>query len=115
MAKRICRFILLIFLLASAVCLAFGQQSPTPSKTVWDGVYTSAQAERGREVFRTTCSRCHRADLSGGDLPPLKGSIFLGHWLEDSLNPLFAKIRKMPPSAATLPESTHPDVLAFLL
>ena len=115
MANRLCRGIPLIVLIASAVCLAFGQQSPSSSKTVWDGVYSSAQAERGREAFRTTCSGCHRADLSGGDLPPLKGSIFLGHWLEDNLDSLFVKVRKMPPRGETPPESTHLDILAFLL
>jgi hypothetical protein len=95
--------------------LALGQERQNSSRTAWDGVYTSAQAERGGEVVRTTCSGCHAADLLGGDNPPLRGSVFLGHWVEDSLDTLFAKIRKMPPRGDTLPESTHLDVLAFLL
>jgi len=115
MANHICRGGLLIVLIGSAVCLAFGQQSSDSSNTVWDAVYSSAQAERGREAYRTTCSGCHRADLSGGDLPPLKGSIFLGHWLEDNLDSLFAKLRRMPPRGETPPESTQLDILAFLL
>ena len=113
MANRGWQVILLTVLIGGALSLAFGQQSPNSSKTVWDGVYTSAQAERGKEVYRTTCSGCHGAELSGN--PPLRGSIFLGHWLEDSLNPLFVKLRKMPPRGETPPESTHLDVLAFLL
>ena len=114
MAHHVCRSLLLAFLIGSAV-LAFGQQSQHSSKTVWDGVYTSAQAERGREAYRTTCSGCHAADLSGGQGPTLSGSVFLGHWAEDNLDALFAKMRKMPPGQDTLPESTHLDLLAFLL
>ena len=113
MANNVCRGILLIVLIGSAVCLAFGQESENSSKTVWDGVYSSSQAERGKEVYRTTCSGCHGAELSGN--PPLRGSIFLGHWLEDNLNSLFAKIRNMPPGGDRSPESTHLDILAFLL
>lgn len=114
MAEHVYRGLLLAFLVGSAV-LAFGQEGQNSSKTAWDGVYTSAQAERGSEVFNTTCSGCHAADLSSGQGPPLRGSVFLGHWVEDNLGALFAKIRKMPPGEDTLPESTHLDVLAFLL
>jgi S-disulfanyl-L-cysteine oxidoreductase SoxD len=114
MANQVCRGFLLASLLIGSAVLAFGQDA-SPSKTVWDGVYKSAQAERGREVFRTICSECHAADLSGGEGPTLSGSVFLGHWSEDNLDTLFAKIRKMPPGGDTLSESTHLDVLAFLL
>ena len=113
-ANRVRRGLLLAFLIGSTA-LAFGQDGQNPSKTVWDGVYKSAQAERGGEIFRTTCSGCHAADAAGGPNPPLRGSVFLGHWAEDNLDALFAKIRKMPPGEDTLPESTHLDVLAFLL
>lgn len=114
MASQVCRGLMLAFLIGSAV-LAFGQEDQNSAKTAWDGVYKSAQAERGSEVFRTTCSGCHAPDLSSGQGPPLRGSVFLGHWVEDKLDALFAKIRKMPPGEDTLPESTHLDVLAFLL
>ena len=32
-------------------------------KTVWDGVFTSAQATRGGAVYATECSGCHRDGL----------------------------------------------------
>ena len=114
MANHVYRGLLLAFLIWSAV-VASGQEGQNSSKTVWDGVYKSAQAERGREVFRTTCSECHASDLSGGEGPTLSGSVFLAHWGEDNLGALFAKIRKMPPGEDTLTESAHLDVLAFLL
>jgi len=114
MANHVGGGLLLAFVIGSAV-LAFSQDGQSSSKTAWDGVYTSAQAERGREAFGTTCSGCHGADLAGGEYPPLRGSVFLGHWVEDTLDPLFAKLRRMPPREDTLPESTHLDILAFLL
>lgn len=114
MAKHVFRGLLLAFLVGSAV-LAFGQEGQNAPKTAWDAVYTSAQAERGNEVYRTTCSGCHGEDLSGAQNPPLRGSVFLGHWVEDNLDALFDKIRKMPPREDTLPASTHLDLLAFLL
>jgi hypothetical protein len=30
-----------------------------PAKTVWDGAYTDAQAERAQGTFSATCARCH--------------------------------------------------------
>ena len=34
---------------------ALAQSGPT----VWDGVYDAEQAERGRELYATTCALCH--------------------------------------------------------
>ena len=54
-----------LFLLTSAVFLAslghalVSAQAKPQGKTVWDGVYTDAQAERATAVFSSTCSRCH--------------------------------------------------------
>ena len=35
-------------------------------RTVWDGVYTEAQAKRGEEAYKRSCGYCHRDDLAGG-------------------------------------------------
>lgn len=37
--------------------LAAAQSAPT--STIWDGVYTNAQAERGKTLMQTNCSTCH--------------------------------------------------------
>ena len=38
----------------------------TDSRTVRDGVFTSAQAERGSRVFRSICTNCHEiAEFTG--------------------------------------------------
>ncbi len=43
-------------------------------KTTWDGVFTAAQAERGKQNFLTgRCGGCHKLDLTGDRGPALKG------------------------------------------
>ena len=38
---------------------------PLHAKTVWDGVFTAMQAERGQASYTEYCLRCHKADLQG--------------------------------------------------
>ena len=116
MRKNLWRISLnLLFLIPLISRSLQGQTTAKPDKNVWEGVFTSAQAARGRETFENTCSRCHGTDLSGGENPPLKGGVFLGHWLEDSLSPLFIKMNKMPPRGDKLGEAAYLDVLAYIL
>ena len=49
--------------------------APGGSKTVWDGVFSTAQAERGAAAYKTACSECHGNDLAGdGFAPALSGA-----------------------------------------
>lgn len=74
---------------------------------VWEGVYSVAQAERGRTVYREACVVCHLEDFSGdGDAPPLRGRGFLVRWAELSVGDLVAAMR------ATMPKEA-PDSLSF--
>lgn len=84
-------------------------------KTVWDGVFTAEQAARGKMIFATTCAECHGADLRGVDHPPLKGEVFLSHWMEGSLDALFTQVKSMPADGARLADVAYVDLLAFLL
>src|SRR5258705_1365693 len=75
-AKFILRSALCSLLSAAAVSIA--AQS---LRTVWDGVYSDAQAKRGRELYSAKCLSCHGADLSGGEMaPPLVGVGFQSNW-----------------------------------
>jgi mono/diheme cytochrome c family protein len=38
-----------------------------PSKTTYDGVYSAAQAERGKKTFGEKCSGCHETSRFSGD------------------------------------------------
>ena len=77
-------------------------------KSVWSGVYSDAQAERGKEEYQKTCARCHAASLDGvqdanllGDFAPrfsMRGTDFMERWREDTAQSLFDLIKKgMPP------------------
>ena len=86
--------------------------------TVWDSVYTSAQASHGDSLYKTTCVKCHGATLSGGDEgSPLVGSAFLGNWRDLTLDQLFDKIRtSMPPdNPKSIATRDVADLVAYLL
>jgi cytochrome c553 len=78
-------------------------------------VFTPDQAARGKTIFTTTCAACHGADLTGASGPALKSDLFLNHWLEGSLDALFARVKSMPPNRANLGDNAYVDLVAFLL
>src|SRR5581483_2084240 len=85
---------------------------------VLDGVYTEAQAERGKASFLAgRCGGCHQLDLSGDRGPALKGDAFLAHWANGPLNALFRKISEtMPPNAPNdVSDEAKIDIVAYLL
>ena len=84
--------------------------------TIWSGVYSSDQASKGADVYRS-CRNCHGATLDGsGSYPALHGPQFFEHWREDNLDSLYLLIKtQMPPRAEQLSESDALNVLAYLL
>ena len=55
--------------LASASRLLVAQGAPSGG-TVWDGVFTEAQASRGEAAYGRSCAVCHKEDLLGGGTAP---------------------------------------------
>jgi mono/diheme cytochrome c family protein len=51
--------------------------STQDTASVWSGVYTAAQAERGTAVYANHCSRCHGDDLGANRPYPLAGEGFI--------------------------------------
>lgn len=93
-------------------------QTRTARPSVWDGVYTSEQAGRGKPAYDAACSACHGADLKGvRDNRPLVGDRFWQDWGEDSLGTMFSVVRRtMPRNApASLTEQSYLDIVAFVL
>lgn len=97
--------------------LAAGVRAQGPSADIWEGAYSTAQAERGRTVYLTACIRCHGADLAGTTAPALAGERFFEIWRGDSVSRLFEKIRDtMPPNlSTTLDDGAKLDIVAFIL
>ena len=90
----------------------------TGTITVWDGVYTTEQASRGRLVYRDHCSSCHLPDLSGaGEARSLADDAFMDDWREDTLGTLFGRIRTLMPfdDPGTLDDQAYLDSLAYIL
>ena len=87
-------------------------------RSIWDGVFTTAQADRGKAaLLQNGCNGCHGAELEGGRGLSLKGDRFIEAWQNGSLNRLFTKIRDtMPPlNAEQVPVATKVDIIAHLL
>jgi S-disulfanyl-L-cysteine oxidoreductase SoxD len=105
----------LVVILATAMLAA---QDDEPIVSIWDGVYTDAQADRGKATFDVNCSRCHNSDLTGSERgPALAGDRFLTNWLEGTLEPLFSLIRDTMPqgSANIVSDAGKIEVLAYVL
>src|SRR5215510_11547096 len=111
--RNICLFVMLLsFLPANAAA-----QENKPKK-IWDGIFTSVQARRGKAEFDQTCSRCHNLALIGSERgPAIKGATFLSHWDKGSLADLFVKIRDTMPEGGpgTLSEDIKIDILTYIL
>jgi len=84
-------------------------QNSSP-RTVWDGVYTDAQAARGEARYRTSCAGCH-------DEGPRRAEAFMRDWSGSDVGSLLTRIRtSMPPGAAgSLTEAEYLDIVAFML
>jgi len=102
-----------IWMLALAGVDAQGPATPR----IWQGIYSAAQAERGRTAYTTSCVRCHGADLTGVNGPPLSGERFMKTWGGENLDRLFAKIRDtMPPLFGTfVSEDAKLDIVGYIL
>ncbi|MEP6783563.1 MAG: cytochrome c [Acidobacteriota bacterium] len=93
--------------------------APAPgAKSVWDGVFSQEQADRGAAAFKANCSECHGNDLAGdGFAPALTGSDFMGNWTDLTVGDLFERVRiSMPPSgpSGVTPEQKA-DIIAHIL
>lgn len=52
-----------------------------PAQSVWDGVYSEAQASRGATLYDKECAKCHGAEGAGGGMAPaLTGAAFAANY-----------------------------------
>ncbi len=89
------------------------------TKSVWDGVYSEQQANRGLSQYNQHCLDCHGEDLEGDqETPPLRGGRFAANWDGQRLGDLFLRIRRDMPlnsEAGTLSSAVTADLLAYIL
>jgi quinoprotein glucose dehydrogenase len=124
--KTLSALVLFAGLFVTVVATGDAQQAATPATAVspdariWAGVFSAAQATRGKTTYDQYCTRCHGVGLAGGGrrgAPPLKDERF---WLDFETQPLAAllsKIQRTMPADApgTLRDEDYLDVLAYVL
>lgn len=80
------------------------------SRTIWDGVYTLDQADRGKETAAINCSACHSPAEWGSPA-------FMTRWSGGSVAYLHAHIRDNMPYDAPgrLTAEEYADIIAYML
>jgi mono/diheme cytochrome c family protein len=82
----------------------------SPTRFATDGVYTSAQAEQGADLFARECSACHQASI-------YTGQNFSAKWAGQTLDAVYQQISlTMPPAnPGGLAPADYASILAFFL
>jgi mono/diheme cytochrome c family protein len=111
-------FEVVLVALTSTLGLSTGWAMSAQSRSVLDGVYSDAQAERGKTVYLVDCAQCHSDNLMGGEgATELVGSPFLGRWNGQTLGDLYVRVRETMPlgNPNTLSRRDYTDVVAYIL
>jgi quinoprotein glucose dehydrogenase len=102
---------------ATIIVLHSTVHAQPPAKSIWDGVYSEAQANRGKALYSQECASCHGGELTGGEMaPPLAGGEFMAGWDGLTIGDLFERVRiSMPQNApGSLSGQQNADILAFV-
>lgn len=93
-------------------------------QSVWDGVFTEAQAKQGQAVYNGACGLCHGRRLDGvpddrdmNPAPPLARAKFLRSWDGQSLGALFSYTRWTMPKSnpGFVSEEDYAAIVAYML
>ena len=95
-----------------------GRLSAQGTKNVWEGIYSDAQAGRGKKAYIVHCASCHNEGLQGGDLAPaLKGEDFLLRWDDKPMFEFFDRVQKTMPqdNPGAVSAQDNADIVAYIL
>ena len=106
---------LLAFAVAVFCATALIRAQEAKARTVWDGVYTDAQAQRAMATYDSVCSRCHM--LSGQGKGALTGDAFWTAFTQKSVGDLLTFVKTNMPNGngGSLPPATYDDLVALIL
>ena len=107
--------------LAIVLFFAFGTprvataQTSAARRTVWDGVYTEAQAARGMMAYGQSCAGCHALGTEGKS--PLSGEPFWKSFAQETVGDLLQFVSANMPngSPGSLSASAYQDIVALIL
>jgi mono/diheme cytochrome c family protein len=79
------------------------------SRTTRDRIYTTEQADRGKEVYKRVCSQCHALDFYKGEA--------IKPWEDGTLEGMYDVIANLMPkdNPGSLKRKEYVDVLAYIL
>jgi S-disulfanyl-L-cysteine oxidoreductase SoxD len=100
------------------VFMAVASSRAEGTKSVWQGVFTKAQAERGKAQYFAACASCHGVSMQGdGDIPELVGKSFLKRWGDQPVSALFTFATTQMPIGrpGSLGAQGYADVVAHVL
>ena len=101
-----------------------GLENIGPMSSVWEGVFSEIQAQRGQAIYSGSCGLCHGRRLNGApddpdmlSTPPLARAKFLRDWKGRSLATLFEYTRATMPESnpGSLTDKEYVDVIAYML
>jgi mono/diheme cytochrome c family protein len=103
------------FLLAFATVGFATAQTAPKQQTVWDGVYTDAQATRGEMAFSRSCANCHALATEGKI--PLVGDLFWKSFSQKTVGELLEYVSNNMPNGAprSLSGDAYQDIVAAML
>jgi mono/diheme cytochrome c family protein len=104
----------ILFVVLATGGMALGQTGQT-GRTVWDGVYTEAQAARGMMAFSQSCAGCHALAAEGK--APLVGDAFWKSFAQKSVGDVLEFVSMYMPNGkpGSLAEPTYRDIVALML
>jgi mono/diheme cytochrome c family protein len=90
-------------------------QSVKPGRTVWDGVYTDAQASRATAVFDQSCANCHTLAAAGSN--SLVGDPFWKGYTQKTVADLLTYVSTNMPNGngGSLSAGSYNDLVALIL
>lgn len=96
-------------MLAAATTFAALDVAAAQTKNASEGVYTAAQATRGRDLYDSSCASCH-------ELSKFKGPEFTKAWTDKPLTDLHTAVISMPMDApGSMKPQEYADILAYFL
>lgn len=98
--------------------LAWARQAENSARmTVWTGIYSLDQANRGAENYNTNCAGCHQSDLDRTGSARFTGRTFMERWREYDVESFYNFIKVTMPRSkpGSLSDSTYLNIVAHIL
>ena len=101
--------------LAGLLFVAVATSGLAAARTVWDGVYTEAQATRGMTAFGQSCAGCHALATEGR--APLVGDAFWKSFSQKNVGDLLEFVSTYMPNGTpgSLSKNAYEDIVALML